>query len=58
LSAAAMNQNLLHPDTAPAERQLEPLVIGCLASPFGMGGGHLPVTSVVNAVPQGLDAPS
>ncbi len=39
--AAAMNQNLLHPDTAPAARQLEPLVIGWLAPAFGMRGGHL-----------------
>jgi L-2,4-diaminobutyrate decarboxylase len=39
--AAAMNQNLLHPDAAPAARQLEPLVISWLAPAFGMGGGHL-----------------
>ena len=39
--AASMNQNLLHPDTAPAARQLEPLVVQWLASAFGMGGGHL-----------------
>ena len=39
--AAAMNQNLLHPDAAPAARQLEPLVVGWLAPAFGMRGGHL-----------------
>jgi L-2,4-diaminobutyrate decarboxylase len=41
LWAAAMNQNLLHPDTAPAARRLEPQVVGWLAPVFGMGGGHL-----------------
>lgn len=39
--AAAMNQNLLHPDTAPAARQLERLVIDWLVPAFGMRGGHL-----------------
>ncbi len=39
--AAAVNQNLLHPDTAPTARSLEALVIGWLAPAFGMGGGHL-----------------
>ncbi len=39
--AAAMNQNLLHPDAAPTARQLELLVINWLAPAFGMGGGHL-----------------
>jgi L-2,4-diaminobutyrate decarboxylase len=39
--AAAMNQNLLHPDTAPSARELELLVIGWLAPAFGMRGGHL-----------------
>ncbi len=39
--AAAMNQNLLHPDAAPGARQLEPLVVGWLAPAFGMRGGHL-----------------
>lgn len=49
LWAAAVNQNLLHPDTAPAARQLEPLVIGWLAPAFGMGGGHLvPGSTVAN----------
>lgn len=41
LWAAATNQNLLHPDTAPAARPLESLVVGWLAPAFGMGGGHL-----------------
>ena len=41
LWAAAMNQNLLHPDAAPAARQLEPLVVNWLAPAFGMAGGHL-----------------
>jgi len=39
--AAAMNQNLLHPDTAPAARQLEQLVVSWLAPAFGMSGGHM-----------------
>jgi len=39
--AAATNQNLLHPDAAPAARQLEQLVVGWLAPMFGMSGGHL-----------------
>jgi glutamate/tyrosine decarboxylase-like PLP-dependent enzyme len=38
---AAVNQNLLHPDTGPVARLLEPLVVGWLAPVFGMGGGHL-----------------
>jgi len=47
--AAAVNQNLLHPDTGPAARQLEPIVIGWLAPAFGMGGGHLvPGSTVAN----------
>ena len=41
LWAAALNQNLLHPDSAPVGRELEPLVVGWLAEPFGMRGGHL-----------------
>ena len=47
--AAAVNQNLLHPDTAPTARSLEALVIGWLAPAFGMGGGHLvPGSTVAN----------
>lgn len=41
LWAAGLNQNLLHPDTAPVARRLEQLVIGWLAPYFGMSGGHL-----------------
>lgn len=39
--AAAMNQNLLHPDVAPTMRDLEQQVITWMAPSFGMGGGHL-----------------
>ncbi len=47
--AAAMNQNLLHPDSAPAARQLEALVINWLAPFFGMNGGHLvPGSTIAN----------
>lgn len=47
--AAAMNQNLLHPDTAPAARRLEETVVDWLATAFGMTGGHLvPGSSVAN----------
>ncbi len=46
---AAVNQNLLHPDTAPAARHLEALVVDWLAPAFGMGGGHLvPGSTVAN----------
>jgi len=49
LWGAAVNQNLLHPDTAPAARQLEALVVTWLAPAFGMGGGHLvPGSTVAN----------
>lgn len=41
LWAARLNQNLLHPDTAPIARPLEERAIGWLAPFFGMGGGHL-----------------
>jgi L-2,4-diaminobutyrate decarboxylase len=47
--AAAMNQNVLHPDVGPAARELEKLVIDWLAPAFGMGGGHLvPGSTVAN----------
>jgi L-2,4-diaminobutyrate decarboxylase len=39
--AAALNQNLLHTDTAPVARELEQIVVGWLAPYFGMDGGHL-----------------
>lgn len=47
--AAAMNQNLLHPDSAPTARHLERTVIDWLAPAFGMDGGHLvPGSTVTN----------
>jgi L-2,4-diaminobutyrate decarboxylase len=47
--AAAMNQNLLHPDVGPTARLLETLVIDWLAPAFGMRGGHLvPGSTVAN----------
>lgn len=39
--AAAANQNLLSPDTAPTARHLEQIVVDWLAPAFGMDGGHL-----------------
>jgi len=41
LWAASLNQNLLHPDTAPVARPLEERVVAWLAPYFGMRGGHL-----------------
>jgi len=47
--AAALNQNLLHPDTAPVMRDIEERVVAWLAPAFGMTGGHLvPGSSVAN----------
>jgi L-2,4-diaminobutyrate decarboxylase len=47
--AAALNQNLLHPDSAPVARELEGRVVAWLAPFFGMSGGHLvPGSSVAN----------
>ena len=47
--AAAMNQNLLHPDTAPSARALERAVVEWLASAFGMRGGHtVPGSTIAN----------
>jgi L-2,4-diaminobutyrate decarboxylase len=47
--AASVNQNLLHPDAAPAARELEQRTIGWLCPFFGMSGGHLvPGSSVAN----------
>lgn len=47
--AASLNQNLLHPDTAPVARALEERVVAWLAPHFGMGGGHIvPGSSVAN----------
>jgi L-2,4-diaminobutyrate decarboxylase len=49
LWTTAVNQNLLHRDTAPVARDLESLVIGWLAPHFGMTGGHLvPGSTVAN----------
>ena len=38
---ASLNQNLLHPDVAPAARGLEARVVEWLAPAFGMDGGHM-----------------
>ncbi len=47
--AAALNQNLLHPDTAPIARDVERGVIRWLAPYFGMDGGHLvPGSTIAN----------
>jgi L-2,4-diaminobutyrate decarboxylase len=47
--AAALNQNLLHLDSAPVARELEERVVAWLAPFFGMTGGHLvPGSSVAN----------
>ena len=49
LLAASSNQNLLHPDTSPAARDLERSVIGWLATAFAMSGGHMvPGSTVAN----------
>src|SRR5258708_24772153 len=46
---ASLNQNLLHPDTAPVARDLEALAVNWLAPLFGMNGGHLvPGSTVAN----------
>lgn len=47
--AAATNQNVLHPDTAPAARALESHVVAWLARVFGLSGGHMvPGSTVAN----------
>ncbi len=38
---AAMNQNLLHPDTGDVGREIEARVVAALAPHFGMDGGHM-----------------
>ncbi len=49
LLGASSNQNLLHPDTAPAARRLEATVIDWIAPVFAMTGGHLvPGSTVAN----------
>lgn len=46
---ASLNQNLLHPATAPVARQLEEKVIEWLSPYFGMTGGHMtPGSSAAN----------
>jgi len=46
---ASLNQNLLHPDVAPAARDLEQRVVHWLAPSFGMDGGHMtPGSTVAN----------
>ncbi|GMV00387.1 MAG: hypothetical protein KJZ98_09680 [Burkholderiaceae bacterium] len=46
---ASLNQNLLHPATAPAARELEDRVLAWLAPCFGMSGGHMtPGSTVAN----------
>jgi L-2,4-diaminobutyrate decarboxylase len=46
---ASLNQNLLHPSTSPAARQMEERVVAWLAPFFGMNGGHLtPGSTVAN----------
>ena len=45
----SLNQNLLHPATAPVARNIEQLVISWLAPYFGMQGGHMtPGCTVAN----------
>ena len=46
---ASLNQNLLHPATAPIARELEKRVVDWLAPFFGMDGGHMvPGSTVAN----------
>ena len=46
---ARLNQNLLHPATAPFAREAEERVVAWLAPAFGMNGGHMtPGSSVAN----------
>ena len=46
---ARLNQNLLHPMTAPVARNIEARVVSWLAPFFGMDGGHmLPGSTVAN----------
>jgi glutamate/tyrosine decarboxylase-like PLP-dependent enzyme len=49
LWGARLNQNLLHPATAPVARDIERRVVAWLAPFFGMEGGHLtPGSTVAN----------
>jgi len=46
---ASLNQNLLHPATAPVARRMEQQVVAWLAPFFGMNGGHMtPGSTVAN----------
>ena len=46
---AALNQNLLHPDVAPATRDIEKQVIDWLSPCFSMSGGHMtPGSTIAN----------
>lgn len=46
---ASLNQNLLHPETSPAAREIEQRVISWIAPFFGMDGGHMtPGSTVAN----------
>ncbi len=46
---ASLNQNLLHPETAPVARQIEERVLEWLCPYFGMQGGHMtPGSSAAN----------
>jgi L-2,4-diaminobutyrate decarboxylase len=46
---ASVNQNLLHPATAPAAWEIEHRVIAWLSPFFGMGGGHMvPGSTIAN----------
>jgi L-2,4-diaminobutyrate decarboxylase len=46
---ARLNQNLLHPATAPFAKEAEARVVGWLAPCFGMNGGHItPGSSIAN----------
>ena len=44
---ASLNQNLLHPETAPFARDAEACVVQWLAPVFGMNGGHMTAGSSV-----------
>ncbi|MFY8041512.1 MAG: pyridoxal phosphate-dependent decarboxylase family protein [Rhodoferax sp.] len=46
---ASLNQNLLHPATAPTARNIESRVIDWFVPAFGMSGGHMtPGSSIAN----------
>ncbi|MFZ6742796.1 pyridoxal phosphate-dependent decarboxylase family protein [Undibacterium sp. JH2W] len=45
---ASLNQNLLHPATAPIAREVEARVVAWLSACFGMNGGHMTPGSTVS----------